>query len=198
MSNEIVGRHLAKLIRHTDARQAVIGAVDILRGLTFPQSRPDTGIRKRSEQNFREFVVFLSSEVSEARRQPQRVPGERVHKKPNRRIERRRDSLSLLVAACSARRASAPCVGFVCNAAATFDVFCWLQVTNNGVLDVLFESPPNGSNYIDIWALFIHAQNRFLIARAWFLPFLRLCANRNFTKNIILRLCVLIALLASS
>ena len=93
------------------------------------------------------------------------------------------------MAACGARCASAACVGFgfARNATATFDVFFWLQVTNNGVLDVLFESPPNGLNYIDVWALFIHAQTRFPTASEWFLPCLCLYANRYFTGNITLR-----------
>ena len=39
---------------------------------------------------------------------------------------------------------------------ATFDIFHWLQVTNYGVLDVLFYSAPSGSNHIDIWDLFLH------------------------------------------
>ena len=48
--------------------------------------------------------------------------------------------------------------GFALNTAATFDVFCWLQVTNYGVLYVLFDSAPSGSNYIDVWDLCLHAQ----------------------------------------
>ena len=44
------------------------------------------------------------------------------------------------------------------NTAATFDVFYWLQVTNYGVLCVLFDSAPSGSNYIDVWDLFLHLQ----------------------------------------
>ena len=44
--------------------------------------------------------------------------------------------------------------GFTCNSAATFDVFYWLQVTN---IDVpILHSAPNGANYIDIFALWIH------------------------------------------
>jgi hypothetical protein len=48
--------------------------------------------------------------------------------------------------------------GFAPNTAATFDVFYRLQVTNYGVLYVLFDSAPSGSNYIDVWDLFLHAQ----------------------------------------
>ena len=48
--------------------------------------------------------------------------------------------------------------GFARNTAATFDVFYWLQVTNYGVLYVLFDSAPSGSNYIDVWDLFLHLQ----------------------------------------
>jgi hypothetical protein len=61
------------------------------------------------------------------------------------------------VTACGA---SAACVGFgpARNTAATFDVFYWLQVTNYGVLYVLFDSAPSGSNYIDVWDLCLHAQ----------------------------------------
>jgi hypothetical protein len=40
----------------------------------------------------------------------------------------------------------------------TFDVFYRLQVTNYGVFYVLFDSPPSGSNPIDIWDLCLHAQ----------------------------------------
>ena len=62
-----------------------------------------------------------------------------------------------LVAVCGARGASAACggFGFARNTAATFDVFYWLQVTNYGVLDVLFDSAPSGSN---VWDLCLHAQ----------------------------------------
>ena len=48
--------------------------------------------------------------------------------------------------------------GFALKTAATFDVFYWLQVTNYGVLYVLFDSAPSGSNYIDVWDLCLHAQ----------------------------------------
>src|SRR5437773_9050557 len=44
------------------------------------------------------------------------------------------------------------------NTAATFDVFYWLEVTNYGVLYVLFDSAPSGSNHIDVWDLFFHVQ----------------------------------------
>jgi len=61
------------------------------------------------------------------------------------------------VAACAARGAPAPVVGFARNTT-SFDVFYWLQVTNYGVRYVLFDSPPSGSNHIDIWDLFLHLQ----------------------------------------
>jgi hypothetical protein len=64
-------------------------------------------------------------------------------------------SLSFLVAA---HGASSAFGGFALKTAATFDVFYWLQVTNYGVLYVLFDSAPSGSNYIDGWDLFLHAQ----------------------------------------
>ena len=48
--------------------------------------------------------------------------------------------------------------GFARNTTATFDVFYWLQVTNYGVLYVLFDSPPSGSNHIDVWDLCLHVQ----------------------------------------
>jgi hypothetical protein len=48
--------------------------------------------------------------------------------------------------------------GFALKTAATFDVSYWLQVTNYGVLYVLFDSAPSGSNYIDVWDLCLHAQ----------------------------------------
>jgi hypothetical protein len=61
------------------------------------------------------------------------------------------------VTACGA---GAACGGFgpARNTATTFDVFYWLQVTNYGVLYVLFDSAPSGSNYIDVWDLSLHAQ----------------------------------------
>ena len=67
---------------------------------------------------------------------------------------------TLLVAACGARGAGAAFDGFglAPNTAATFDVFYWLQVANYGVLYVLFDSAPSGSNYIDVWNLCLHAQ----------------------------------------
>jgi len=68
-------------------------------------------------------------------------------------------TLSLLVVACGARRALA-CggFGFARNTDATFDVFYWLQVTNYGVLYVLFDSAPSGSNHIDVWDLSLDVQ----------------------------------------
>src|SRR5262249_44788098 len=42
--------------------------------------------------------------------------------------------------------------------AATFDIFYWLQVTNYGVLYVLFDSAPSGSNHIDVSDRFLHLQ----------------------------------------
>ncbi len=68
---------------------------------------------------------------------------------------------TLLVAACGACGASAACdgFGFARNTAATFDVFYWLQVAN---FDVLFDSAPSRSNYIDVWDLCIHAPNGLL------------------------------------
>ena len=59
------------------------------------------------------------------------------------------------------RGASAACggFGFARNTPATFDVFYWLQVTN---CDVLFDSAPSRSNYIDVWDLCIHAPNGLL------------------------------------
>jgi hypothetical protein len=65
--------------------------------------------------------------------------------------------ITLLVAAWAARGAPPPVVGFARNTA-TFDVFYWLQVTNYGVLYVLFDSPPSGSNHIDVWDLCLHVQ----------------------------------------
>ena len=68
-------------------------------------------------------------------------------------------TLSLLVVACRARGALA-CggFGFARNTTATFDVFYWFQVTNYGVLYVLFDSAPRGSNHIDVWDVFLHVQ----------------------------------------
>src|SRR6266481_2404237 len=75
------------------------------------------------------------------------------------------DSLSFLVAAGGA---SAACggFGFALNTAATFDVFYRLQVTNYGVLYVLFDSAPSGSNYIDVWDLSLHAQTASQLFRS--------------------------------
>src|SRR6266853_4622917 len=67
------------------------------------------------------------------------------------------DSLSFLVAAGGASAAFGG-FGFALNTAATFDVFYWLQVTNYGVLYVLFDSPPSGSNPVDVWDLCLHVQ----------------------------------------
>jgi hypothetical protein len=67
------------------------------------------------------------------------------------------NSLSFLVAARGASAAFGG-FGFALKTAATFDVFYWLQVTNYGVLYVLFDSAPSGSNYIDVWDLCLHAQ----------------------------------------
>ena len=60
----------------------------------------------------------------------------------------------------AARGASAAFGGFefALKTAATFDVFYWLQVTNYGVLYVLFDSPPSGSKHIDVWDLRLHVQ----------------------------------------
>ena len=71
-------------------------------------------------------------------------------------------TLCLLVAACGARGAPPPVVGLDSPVTLpTFDVFYRLQVTNYGVFYVLFDSPPSGSNPIDIWDLCLHAQMAF-------------------------------------
>jgi hypothetical protein len=41
---------------------------------------------------------------------------------------------------------------------ATFDIFYRFQVANYGVLYVLFDSAPGGSNHVDVWELFLHLQ----------------------------------------
>ena len=46
--------------------------------------------------------------------------------------------------------------GFARKTPATFDVFYRPQVTNYGVLYVLFDSAPGGSNDIDVWDLSFH------------------------------------------
>jgi len=58
------------------------------------------------------------------------------------------------------RGAGAACVslGFALNAAATFDVFYRLQVTNYGLFNILFESTPNGSDHVNVWLSCILAQ----------------------------------------
>ena len=61
------------------------------------------------------------------------------------------------MAACAARDAAPPVVGFA-RSTASFDVFYWLQVTNYGVLYVLFDSPPSESKHIDVWDLRLHVQ----------------------------------------
>jgi hypothetical protein len=64
----------------------------------------------------------------------------------------------LLVAASGARGAPA-CDGFgLTRNTPTFDVFYRLQVTNYRVLYVLFDSPPSGSNAVDVWDLCLHVQ----------------------------------------
>ncbi len=67
-------------------------------------------------------------------------------------------SLTRLVAACSARAAWAACDGFgiARNTATAFDVFFWLQVTNFDVS--LLQSVPNGADYIDIFRFRLHNQ----------------------------------------
>jgi hypothetical protein len=69
-------------------------------------------------------------------------------------------SLSFLVTARGASAAFGE-FGFALKTAATFDVFYRLQVTNYGVLYVLFDSPPSGSNPIDVWDLRLHIQMAF-------------------------------------
>ena len=64
------------------------------------------------------------------------------------------DSLTLLAAAYGAC-AACDGFGFSRNTATTFDVFYGLQVTN---FDVLLNSAPNGPDYIDILAWWLHAQ----------------------------------------
>jgi hypothetical protein len=62
----------------------------------------------------------------------------------------------------AARGASPPVTGLDSPVTPpTFDVFYRLQVTNYGVFYVLFDSPPSGSNPIDIWDLCLHAQMAF-------------------------------------
>jgi hypothetical protein len=58
------------------------------------------------------------------------------------------------------RGAGAACglFGFALNVTATFDVFPGLQVTNDGLSYVVFESTPNGSDHADIWLFWIRAQ----------------------------------------
>ena len=45
---------------------------------------------------------------------------------------------------------------------ATFDIFYWLKVTNDGVFYVLFDSAPGGSKHIDVWDLFLHLRSSVL------------------------------------
>src|SRR5438876_8077615 len=87
---------------------------------------------------------------------------------------------TLLVAACGAS-AAFDGFGLAPNTAATFDVFYWLQVTN---FDVLFDSAPSRSNYIDVWDLCIHAPNGSPRAFDWFLPCLCFCGNRQFDSTL--------------
>ena len=72
------------------------------------------------------------------------------------------------MAACGARAAPPPVAGLDSPVTPpTFDVFYRLQVTNYGVFYVLFDSPPSGSNHIDVWNLCLHVQmalpNYFLV-----------------------------------
>ena len=55
-----------------------------------------------------------------------------------------------------AARAARYWFGFACNAAATFDVFYWLQVTANFDDAPLLQSSPNGVNYNDIARFRLH------------------------------------------
>ena len=57
--------------------------------------------------------------------------------------------------------------GFAFNAAAAFDVFPGLEVTNDGFLYISFESTPNGSEHVDVWLMWILAQTVFPQLIAW-------------------------------
>jgi hypothetical protein len=48
--------------------------------------------------------------------------------------------------------------GFSLYAAATFYVFPRLQITNDGLFYIVFESVPNGSEHVDGWLFWIRAQ----------------------------------------
>src|SRR3989440_11943672 len=66
--------------------------------------------------------------------------------------------ITLLMAACGARGPPRLWWVWIRRNTPTFDVFYRLQVTNYGVLYVLFDSPPGGSNHIDVWDLCLHVQ----------------------------------------
>ena|SRR5882724_10609400 len=74
------------------------------------------------------------------------------------------DFLTVLVAACTARRTCAACggCGFARNAAApAFDVFYWLQVTNFQVTNFgLLNSAPNRADYSHIRRSVLHSRYR--------------------------------------
>jgi hypothetical protein len=59
--------------------------------------------------------------------------------------------------------------GLTLNAAATFDVFYRLQVTNYGLFYILFDSAPGGSDCIDLREWCLHAQTAHQLFRATFL-----------------------------
>jgi hypothetical protein len=67
----------------------------------------------------------------------------------------------------AARGVSAACgwFGFALGAAAAFDVFYRIQVTNYRFLYVLFESTPNRLDYMDVWVLSIHVQTASRLLR---------------------------------
>ena len=66
---------------------------------------------------------------------------------------------TVLSVAASGARGPPACDGFgLTRNTPTFDVFYRLQVTNYRVLYVLFDSPPSGSNAVDVWDLCLHVQ----------------------------------------
>jgi hypothetical protein len=74
------------------------------------------------------------------------------------RVKRWSDFIGLLTSCGAPGTLASGGFGFARYTPATFDVFYWPQVTNYGVLYVLFDSAPSGSNYIDVWDLSLHLQ----------------------------------------
>ena len=67
------------------------------------------------------------------------------------------DYFSIFLVATPSAGAARSWFGFILTAA-TLNVFSRLQVTNDGLFYIPFESVPDGSDHIDVWLFWIGAQ----------------------------------------